>query len=359
MKYYKKLKKNELKINTSRFLLNEKPLINIIIPAWKDEKDLKFSLKFINDLIYPNLKIIINAGGNQETIDVANSYKKYENYTIIYQKEGRGKVSAINDCLDYIEPGLVYFIDSDTIITDKILKKMCFPLLVLNEKAVKAISVPHESILDKNIVKYAYVNRNPKFRRDFSRYNKSFGANGMTFSSIITKIGKFQAKNLFDDNISMGMDFDEAGIKIFQYINFKVPTLNFPVKRKTYINQTIRWMENYLLYNYKSNNKIQVAKFALLLIVSIFYCFIPFLLFFNVNLFFLAISLLSYFYLLKIRKLVFLKYSENVKYQPKVSFSFFFELLFFIYLDFFINLIVFFEFLIFGKKKYKKRKNIA
>ena len=50
-------------------------------------------------LTYPWLKEIVNAGGSEETINIVNSFKKHDNFTIIYQK-GERKIKAINDCLE-------------------------------------------------------------------------------------------------------------------------------------------------------------------------------------------------------------------------------------------------------------------
>ena len=66
--YIQALKKNQdpevLKLND----LNEVPLVNITIPAWKEGKLFEECLQSITKLEYPNLKIIVNAGGSEETI---------------------------------------------------------------------------------------------------------------------------------------------------------------------------------------------------------------------------------------------------------------------------------------------------
>ena len=49
------------------------PLVSIIIPAWKEGKEFQDCLNSIIELKYPKLKVIVNAGGSEETINIALS----------------------------------------------------------------------------------------------------------------------------------------------------------------------------------------------------------------------------------------------------------------------------------------------
>ena len=97
--------------------LKELPLVNIIIPAWKEGKLFNDCLLSITKLNYPYLKVIISAGGNEETIQIANSFKKFKNFVILKQKPG-GKMKALNDCLKYVSEGIIYSIDADVILNN-------------------------------------------------------------------------------------------------------------------------------------------------------------------------------------------------------------------------------------------------
>jgi len=89
--------------------LKELPLVNIIVPAWKEGEYFRDCLILITQLSYPKLKVIINAGGSKETIEIANSYKMNKNFTVLHQDVGGGKIKAINDCLEYISEGVIFF----------------------------------------------------------------------------------------------------------------------------------------------------------------------------------------------------------------------------------------------------------
>ena len=60
------------------------PLLNIFIPAWKEGEVFENCLNSITKLNYPNIKVIVNTGGSEETINIANSFKKYQNFIVLY-----------------------------------------------------------------------------------------------------------------------------------------------------------------------------------------------------------------------------------------------------------------------------------
>jgi cellulose synthase/poly-beta-1,6-N-acetylglucosamine synthase-like glycosyltransferase len=91
----------------------EFPLINFIIPAWKEGEIFRECLLNFSKLKYPNFRVIVNAGGSKETLEIANSFKNNEIFTIIHQEKGGGKIKAINDCFPYIKEGLLFIMDAD------------------------------------------------------------------------------------------------------------------------------------------------------------------------------------------------------------------------------------------------------
>ena len=118
----------EIKLSNLKYI----PLMNIIIPAWKEGKLFEDCLLSITELNYPNLKVIISAGGNKETIQIANSFKKFKNFIILKQEPG-GKMKALNDCLKRVSEGIIYSIDADVILNDEILLRMLYPLVNENQ----------------------------------------------------------------------------------------------------------------------------------------------------------------------------------------------------------------------------------
>ncbi len=335
--------------------LREIPLINIVIPAWNEGEEFKQCLSSIDMLTYPKLKVVINVGGSKETINIANGFKKNSNFQIIYQKRGEGKLKAINDCLSSISKGIVCIIDADLLLTDKILLKMIYPIISKNENIVIAPIVPHSSILNKSIVKYAYINRNAKFKFEFKRYMFGFSSNSCILYKVIEVIGKFSEKKMLDDGQTIALDLSSKGFKTYQLIEPKIQAYTYPIKINEYSRQNIRWIENKLFLSIRSK-KYQFIKFIVLVFISFYLFIFPFFLFFNIFLFIVGLFIIYSMYLKKIRKIVFFSILDKNNFL-RFKFNFYLKLLFYIYLDAIIDIIVLFE-ILFYRKAYKRRKNL-
>jgi len=335
--------------------LIEVPLVNIIIPAWKEGETFRACLKSIVDLSYPKINVIVNVGGNDETIKIAHSFKKYDNFKIIYQKLGEGKIKAINDCLNHISKGIVYLIDADIILTDNILISMLFILLNKNEDIAVSKIIPHNSLLNNDLVKFITINRDIRLKNKWSRYIRRVSQTTAMKYNIIQSINKFSEKRKLDDGHSMGLDLIQHDFRIYSLYEIIVESFNYSTKLSTYINQNIRWIENYLYYYLKAR-KLLVLKFIGLVILSIYIYISPFLFVFSYYSPFYGIIIFLSFYLKMVRKILIFKV-KNEKSSIRFHPLFFLKLIFYILINFLINIIVFFE-MIFYRKAYKRRKNL-
>ena len=335
--------------------LIETPLVTIVIPAWKEGEIFRSCLLNITKLQYPNLKVIINIGGGEQTMKIANSFKKFENFTIIYQKQGSGKIKAINDCLNYISNGIACILDADILLTDEILLDMLYPLINGKEDIVIAPIAPHSSILNRDIVKYLFINRYSNYKQKFTRYTYGFASNACIKNQVINSLGKFSEKRMLDDGRATGMDLSSKGYKSFKLIDSEIQSLTFPISMNKFFHQNIKWIENSLFYSIK-NKKIRLIKFASLAIISLYIIITPLFISFNIYFFLIGIIFFSSMYLKRIRKLTFFKL-VNKNDLIKFNIIFFIKLIYFTYLDIIVNVIVCFE-IFFYRKAYKKRKNL-
>jgi len=354
-KYIQNLKKfndpKEIKLTD----LNRIPLVNIIVPAWKEGDSFELTLLNITTLTYPKLKVIINAGGSDYTNQIANKFKKFDNFTILHQKQGGGKLKAINECLNNVTNGIVCILDSDILITDINLLYMIHPLINGEEDVVIAPLMPHTSIINSDLVKYLYINRYSKFKHKFKRHSNGFAANVCMKYDVIKSLGGFSEKNKGDDSRATGRDLSSKGYKVFNLCDHKIQSLTYPNNIRKFLKQNLRWIENNFYHSIK-NKKSQILKFVILTIISLYIVISPFFLYFNLNLFLIGILLLSNTYLKRIRKIIFFKL-VNKDALIKIRMIFYLKLIFFTYLDIIVNLIVFFE-IIFYRKAYKRRKNL-
>jgi len=316
--------------------LKDLPLVNIIIPAWKEGKLFEDCLLSITKLIYPYLKAIISVGGNEETIQIANSFKKFKNFIILKQKPG-GKMKALNDCLKYVSEGIIYSIDADVILNNEILLRMLYPLVNENQYVTAGSVRPLRFQENFDIVKYMLINRNTNFRIKFSRVGRVeiSGPNSCFKYEVIEKIGNF-----FDDKLFLASDrfrgplIFSKGFKIYWLTDYRGKIFTyFPDSLKKYFLQEFRWRLNSLTNPYMKKKVKFYIKFLISFLISMYILSSPFFIFFNINLTLIGFIILLSKYLKNLRKIVFFKRTTNTEFYEKFGLLFFLKLVIFIYID--------------------------
>ena len=323
--------------------LKELPLVNIIVPAWKEGNFFKTCLDSIINLKYPNLKVVVNAGGNEETKKIAESFRNYDNFTILQQKPG-GKMKALNECLNFISEGIIYSTDADIIITDEILLRMIYPIINQNEYVVVGGVRPLKFQQNNSIVKYLLITRNRNFKIKFSRYGATqiSGPNTCFKYELFTKIGRFQEDNYFEatDRVR-GPQILSKGFKIYQLRDYGGTLFTYyPDSLKEYILQELRWRENALTNPYSRRNFKHFIKNIISILLSLYIIVFPVLIFFNLSFIFIGILILFNNYLNKLRKVRFFKLTVSKKYYKKFGLMFFIKTIFYIYIDALITIFV-------------------
>ena len=359
IKYIKAFNKYKDPENITITDLKDIPLLNIIIPAWNEGETFRQCLKSITKLNYPKLNVIVNVGGDKETIEIAELFKKYDYFKILNQKPG-GKLKALNQCFPHVSEGILYLVDADVYFEDEIVLRMLYPLVNQGENVVIGNVRPLISQRNIDLVNYLYINDNVNFRLKFSRYGKQSisGANTALSYKVLNTIKKFTEDRIYDVEMSQGEDILIKGFKIYRLTNYQGRIYSeFPSTIKAWIKQKIRWNENYLVFSYQLK-KINLIKFLFLLIVSIYLLVFPFLILFHFGFTLLGLYILLFLYLIKIRRIVFKKITDK-EYFTSLKFKFFLKIIFYIYIEALVYVYFSLESLFFGKKYLKKRKNIT
>jgi len=333
------------------------PLVNFIVPAWNEGEILRDCLNSLKNLNYPNLKIIVNAGGSELTENIANYFKKYNNFIILKQKPGIGKIGALNEALDYITEGLVYMIDGDVIFNQEIFLRVIGPLINLDENVVSGSDIrPLKYQEDKYLPKYLEI-RYIRFKK-FERYldKNIMGANCCLKYEVIKKIGKFSLNTFVAEDISRTIDIRKAGYEIYHLTSYKARLYHrFPENSAEAIDQRIRWLENSFFYSIQFK-KSQLIRFIALIFISSIIIISPIFLVFYLNLFFISIIMICFLYLNIIRRVIIYK-SLRTKKNKILNIKFYLLFFFYIYIESLVNLYVFFRVIFLRRKKiYEKRK---
>jgi len=328
---------NEILISDFKSL----PLVNIVIPAWKEGEIFKNLLYSIKILKYPYLKVIVNAGGSEETTEIANSFEKFENFIILHQKAGAdrpslGKIRALNECLKHISEGIVYFVDADSYLTDEVLLRMIYPIINLNENIVLGGVRPLRNQENLNLVKYLLFDRFYSPKTKFSRYISKPPITGQSLClkfEVIKSIGRFTENAKYATDRSMGIDIYSKGFSSYLLYDYRHRIyVDYSTTTRELIHHKTIWIENGLIFSYK-NKKLNLLKFLVSFFISSYLFLFPFFLFIHIGLFIIGVMIFLTIYLFKIRKLLFFKRVVNPEFYEKYGIGFFLKLIIYIYVD--------------------------
>ncbi len=86
------------------------PLVSIIIPAFKSEKEIEGTIKSAKNIDYPRKEIIVVNDSKDKTPEIC----KKHGVRIIQNKKRMGKARALNKALKYAKGKFLFFLDADT-----------------------------------------------------------------------------------------------------------------------------------------------------------------------------------------------------------------------------------------------------
>jgi anti-anti-sigma factor len=129
------------------------PSLNILIPCFNEEKSIQKGIRFLQEIDYPNLKIIIiNDGSRDRTLDILRQklsvseiplqyqahiptqtvrrmYRGSDSRFLVVDKVNGGKADTLNTGINLSDSELVCCVDADTLIKADALKKVVMPFL--------------------------------------------------------------------------------------------------------------------------------------------------------------------------------------------------------------------------------------
>jgi cellulose synthase/poly-beta-1,6-N-acetylglucosamine synthase-like glycosyltransferase len=101
------------------------PHVTVIIPAWEENGTLEACLERVSKLDYPNYEVILAAGGNDGTYEIAERMSRQNRrFRVIRQRSAGGKNGAMNDAVRQASGEVLVFLDADSIVSPFWLKSL-------------------------------------------------------------------------------------------------------------------------------------------------------------------------------------------------------------------------------------------
>ena len=260
--------KNELFYKSDQITYSLPPLITIIVPAYNEELNIKWTIESVKQTTYPNKQIIIVDDGSNDNTHV-EAQKALQNYPsercLVLKKPNGGKASALDFGLEYAKGEIIVTIDSDSIVNRNAFDEM---VNLLQNPDVSAIAGNPRVLNRVNIMtncqqlEYSVGNLFKRLQSILGTVMVIPGVLGAFKNDKLIERGKYTSDTLAED-------FD-ATIKILKsrktilLSSDSIVYTQAPSDLKNLYKQRIRWDRGTLQTFVKHKNILSYSRYGLL-----------------------------------------------------------------------------------------------
>lgn len=222
------------------------PAVSALVAAWNEGAGIAAHIGSFLALRYPNIELIICAGGGDDTYERARRCAG-DRVTVLEQRPGEGKQAALARCLERARGEVVYLTDADCRFDDEALVRLLAPLLNEGAEAATGGSRPLDEQLGKVLPVYIWVSdviaqaAAPAYSQGLLGRNAAITRRALERSGGMT----FTAPTGTDYQLARRLI--AAGVRIRHVPDSVVPS-TYPERLPVYRSKQSRWLRNLLLY---------------------------------------------------------------------------------------------------------------
>jgi cellulose synthase/poly-beta-1,6-N-acetylglucosamine synthase-like glycosyltransferase len=226
--------------------LSRAPKVSVLVAAWNEHDRIDAHLQSFLALAYPNIELILCAGGNDGTLAQARRYAG-DRVIVLEQQPGAGKQRSLARCLELATGEIIYLTDADCLYNDEALARLLAPLINDGEQAATGSSRPLPEQDHKWLPRYIWSAELVASTRSGPYSEGLLGRNAALTRQALQQIGglDFEAQTGTDYHLARRLIMN--GTRIRQVSASVVPTA-YPETLGSYWQKQARWMRNLLLY---------------------------------------------------------------------------------------------------------------
>lgn len=227
------------------------PPVSVLLPAWNEAATLGRCLDSLLAIAWPELEIVVCAGGWDGTLPIAERYAAAHPGRVVAleQHRGDGKQVALRRCLAHARHDWFYFTDADCVVPEATFRAVISPVIAGEVDAATGPSEPLPEQRRLPLVRHQWATGRDVDRR---RGPVATGLLGRNFA--IGRAGVAIAGNLRED-VRLGTDYHlavrllEAGGTI-RFVPAPVQS-RYHEQIGPYLRQQSRWLRNTLLHGWR------------------------------------------------------------------------------------------------------------
>jgi len=225
---------------------HETPRVSILLPAWNEASCLGPCIESILNLRYPDIELIICAGGDDDSLDIARSYEG-PCVIVLEQHPGEGKQGALRRCFAHSTGPIIYLTDADCILDDTCFEGTLRPLLAENADAATGSWRPLDRQQDQPFVQYQWSHHVYREMWMPDYVPALDGRNTAVKRTMLEKANAFEIEAFIGTDLALSRQLEAAGCAI-RFVRGSHVQTEYPETVTCYRRQQSRWFRNPLVH---------------------------------------------------------------------------------------------------------------
>ncbi len=226
--------------------LSRHPKVSVLVAAWNEGEQIDAHIRSFLELRYPNIELILCAGGRDDTLVRAKHYCG-ERVKVLEQAPGEGKQKALARCIGLAEGEVIYLTDADCIYEDRVLITLLEPIVNHTEQATTGTSRPLQEQAGDILPMYVWVSDAVADAHGSTYSHGLLGRNAAVSRTALEKIGGLDFDAPTGTDYQLAQRLIAAGIAI-RRVGASAVQSHYPESLREYRQKQSRWLRNLWIY---------------------------------------------------------------------------------------------------------------
>lgn len=227
-------------------VLRETPKVSVLVAAWNEAEMIQEHIASFLRLEYPNKELILCAGGEDGTGELARQHAG-EQVVVLQQQPGDGKQGALRRCLSRATGDILFLTDADCLLDDDAFARTLAPLLLHGEDAATGTSRPLERQRGKPFVVHQWCADLFASAHLPEYVAGTLGRNCAVTRKALASTGGFDADVPTGTDYHMAKRLLQGGYRIRHARDSAIQT-RYPETARDYWRRQSRWVRNLMVH---------------------------------------------------------------------------------------------------------------
>lgn len=233
--------------------------VSVLLPAWNEARMIGRCLDSLLAIDWPDLEIVVCAGGDDGTLDVARRYEG-SRVIVLEQHAGEGKQAALRRCFAASRGEIIYLTDADCVVPSDVFQAVVEPVARGDAPAATGTSRPLPEQRTEPFAQFQW-----SIQRATERDRGPFST-GLLGRNCAIRRDALTAAGAFDDSVPIGTDYHLAkrliaGGEVIRFVPAAVQT-RYPGDTLAFLRQRSRWLRNIFLHGRRFGDRAELLACA-------------------------------------------------------------------------------------------------